>query len=118
MPGTDYTVGEFIRVAISPARVTGTAVDAINIEVSGLAVTVPVGPDTITITRVDPPQWPPQVGDLWADHTGRRWFAVVITKNDGTTETQLLTPTDPTNPQRSVRVRTDHGPMSLVHRTV
>jgi hypothetical protein len=109
------TTGELVNVTIKGARVAG--IDETQARI-GLAVgtsdaaSVPLNAPGVTVERVAPAEWPPQLGDIWVDRDLNQWAtladrdkAVLVTLRD--IRTDWLAPDD---------VLAEVGPMALEYR--
>ena len=115
---TRFEPGEIVDITIKGARVEEPTDDQGNLEftysgdeglVSFEGVVVPLA-DAVTVKRVAPPEWPPQIDDLWRDRLGILWFGtrdgsntVALSNSNGTAHVpEYLTEA--------------YGPLTLVHR--
>ncbi len=111
---TDLPIGETIDVKLRSAVVTSNA--PLIVDMDGEQVTVPTGGDGIVdIDVVAPLNWPPQMGDVWEDGVGTKWFGVQVDDN-GVLKIRLQPETGGL-PQNYQTVKTEHRPLSLVYRT-
>jgi hypothetical protein len=122
--GQEFGPGEVVDITIRGVRVGGRGVpqdprrlcvdlgpwdDGVN-QGREWFLTIPASVDSVTITRVAPPEYPPRAGDLWRDGNGRLWFVAYgavgltaqTTSRDCVAARELLD-----------RVA---GPLTLVHR--
>lgn len=77
-----FKVDEEVTILIEGSFIQAVDEDSITINVGCEEVQIPLGEAGVTITRVQPAEWPPQVGDLWEDSEGIRWFAMRYSKGD------------------------------------
>lgn len=71
-----YELGEIVRAVIDGARVDSVEVDGLVVSVGAAQVMLPLDEPLVMVTRQAPSSWPPQVGDVWRQPAGERWFAV------------------------------------------
>lgn len=88
MSGQEYRVGEVVDITIKGVRVGGRGIpeDPRRLYLNlgpwddGVSqgrewfLTIPSAVESVTVTRVAPPEWPPRPGDLWRDGDGGLWF--------------------------------------------
>jgi hypothetical protein len=115
----EYGIGEIVDITITGARVKAvlTGINTpvtlvIDGEVLGKDVVdfeVDTDAERVTITRLAPAEWPPQIGDLWRGK--RLWF----TRADGYGNPIFISGGN--DPSRDVdSINQDEGPLTLVHR--
>lgn len=71
-----------------------------------------INPDSpnLVVTRVAPAEWPPQIGDVWADAHGREWWCRTGDEDEAYLQSQKGGVDDPTWVMRQ------YGPMTLAYR--
>lgn len=107
-----YRVGERVDVTIRGAVVVDVNDDAIVLSLGDdHALTGIAFASAVTVARVAPVEWPPQIGDLWRAQDGGLWFAQ---SEDGATV--LASTGSLTRQQYPDSVLRKCGPMTLVHR--
>lgn len=122
MSAPEVQVGEVVDITIKGARVApaGGMPNTLFVRFVDDAGTLrEVGlPDSshVTVERVGPPEWPPQVGDLWRGRDGL-YFAADIHEIDETDQPKIVmvwTYEDyRTTPDKLLQ---HEGPLTLVHR--
>lgn len=113
-----FAPGEIVDVVLRGATVADVDMDASDVLALKLAgakpgelVLLPVPWAGVTVTRVAPAEWPPQLGDIWEDRDGSEWFAEVT---DG--ETIIMRRVGAGGAADALDVLDMHGPMRLVRR--
>lgn len=107
-----YVVGELVDVTMRGVRVAavvpvaGTTVLRLRMDEDEIDLALVTG---ITVTRVAPAEWPPQIGDVWDDAHGGSWWTRY---NDG--EPYLQSETGGVDEPTWVLER--YGPMKLAYR--
>lgn len=133
----EFRDGEIVDVAIKGARVVNSYPTRRDHEDTGLVLVVQLTDDTgaladgrsvavnlkspgVSVTRVAPAEWPPQVGDLWRDRDGDLWFGCVYYDIHNDTHV-TLSPARAKHTQAwgeggAEAARQEYGPLTLVHR--
>lgn len=108
---SDFKPGELVDIEIKSVRVETISAARITIEDGDGELWVL--PPHALITRVNPPEWPPQRADLWRDRNGSLWVALATGQDDRCVLREPHFRGDDFNPA----VAADHyGPFVLVHR--
>lgn len=121
------TVGELITVVIRGARVARKdSTDCLWLDLGAklfdghkpepvfIANGLPGQTATVTVERVAPAEWPPQVGDIWADCDETEWCAIT---NPSTGCVELQSTVGARGWQRSPdKIAQAIGPMTLLRR--
>lgn len=118
---TSFHPNELVDITIKGVRVFDVdRAGCVGIEAELPGTTIPgyyKMPPQAAITRVAPPNWPPQQGDQWRDRHGDLWDAlyrhdeapfIELEPADGRRGTPLV--------DRNEWVRRELGPLTLVHR--
>jgi acetyl-CoA acetyltransferase len=84
----------------------------------GVQIMVPLDSKAVTVQRLAPPEWPPQVGDLWRDKHGDLWFAYIqpLTSDSAPDRIFMRTATGGRWSDGYDGQIADNGPWTLVHR--
>lgn len=79
-----FAEGELVTVQIKNARVVGTGLASLpNViletenQFGPWTFEVPTSYPGVDVTRVAPAEWPPQPGDIWADHSNYKWAGLI-----------------------------------------
>lgn len=98
---TEFTVGELVDITVKGARVTNTyPVSRLNndryqmlvadySEGEARSIAVNLNASAVSVTRAAPPNWPPLVGDIWADQDDDEWI-VTAPHDDGPVRLSLI----------------------------
>lgn len=116
----NFQVGEIVKTSFPAARVTavdvGQADDQVTVHIGSQVLTLDLSGDVeLTVERVAPPEWPPQVGDLWSGSGGMQWLVQRYHAGGGWRGERMV----PADDGVSVGVDTflsDYGPVKLEHR--
>jgi len=121
-PTPTYAAGELVDITIRGARVLPCDVDGVLAaeytirlpahEGAWRRVSVCTESDTVTVERVAPAEWPPQIGDLWRDRAGNLWFD---TPNSPYADNHWLIGSTGQGDHASSLLKLN-GPLTLVHR--
>lgn len=109
-----YQVGERVDITIRGARVVEPSVGPdrwLGVAIGNTEADLPVHLPDVTVARVAPKEWPPQLGDIWSEANGREWFA---TDFDG--ETVIMRAAGSGRGLDALDVLADFGPLALVRR--
>jgi hypothetical protein len=113
-----FAEGELVTIQIKSARVAAfipgdhATVGEITVEmgVHNIEAVVPLAYG-VTVERVAPAEWPPQIGDIWTDRDGSEWVA-----DDTDGETILMRRLGGGGSTDALDVLDMHGPMTLIRR--
>lgn len=115
MSASAYQVGELVDITINGARVEDDGTDArcLAVVIPGDigTIDIPLGP-AVTVTRVAPPEWPPQTGDVWASTDDTEFMATLADVG----RVVLRHAADGASWDHPENVLRAYGPMTLVRR--
>ncbi|WP_431728645.1 hypothetical protein [Verrucosispora sp. TAA-831] len=117
-----FKPGELVDITIRQAKVIadGGVLTVTYDEQHNERIDVMRG-NRVTVERVAPADWPPEVGDVWRDRENVLWFISLREVGDDFRTEKVFTPSSTRAVNRYTsyqadRLLADRGPLTLVHR--